>query len=150
MTILRWIAVPLVAALAWYATFIMGFFMAMMVPCPEDAIVSGGCTARWHNNAIDVLQVAFSALSAFLVVISAAWAAPARKTQVAWLAYVGGCAFAVYGVLQVGASVHFLTAFLSAIASGLFAQRLVTKVHGRMKPAQQSVQPDRREHAAPD
>jgi hypothetical protein len=122
--------------------------VAMMVPCPQDAIVSGLCTARWHSNAINALQIVFAAISAFLVVTSAAWAAPTHKSEVAWLAYIGGCAFAFYFAFQLGASVHVLTGLLCAVASGLFAQRRVTKAHGHL-PAQQSVQPDRREDAAP-
>ena len=149
MRALRWIAVPLVAFLAWYATFLVGFFVAMLVPCPQDAIVSGYCTARWHSNAINALQVVFAGISAFMVVISASWVASTHKPQVARLAYIGGCAFAIYFLLEAGPSVHFLAAFFCAIASGFLAQQRVRKVYGRMKPAQQSVQPDRREDAAP-
>ena len=134
MKLLRWVAVPLACLLAWYATFIVGFIVAASVPCPPDLIVSGACTAWWHDYVIDALVVSFSGIAGFLAVLSAALVAPLYKRRVAWLAFTSGCVVALYFVLQPGGfRVVVVAAFFSAALSGLLAiWRTVNRLGSKM------------------
>ena len=132
MTILRWIAVPIVAVLALYVIFILGMFATMWIPCPPDLVVSGACTAPWHQNTVNSLVVAFAGIAAFFVVRGAAWMAPSHRVAVAWAAYLVGFAFAVFALIDAKNATSYLYAtFFAAIASGLLALWLVIRAHRR-------------------
>ena len=132
MSILRWIAVPVVAVLALYVIFILGMFATMLIPCPADSMVSGACTAPWHHSTVNSLVVTFAGFAAFFVVRGAAWTAPSHRVAVAWSAYLVGFAFAVFALIDSkNATAYLYATFFAAIASGLLALWLVIRAHRR-------------------
>ena len=128
---LRWIAAPLVGVLAWYIALVAGIAVASSLDhfCPPDLMVSGMCSAWWHSYAVDVSVVSFAGMAALLVVLSAALVAPSHKLQTAWVAYIVGCLFAVYAVLQTSA----FGAFIAALLAGMIALLGVARFPGARK-----------------
>jgi hypothetical protein len=86
----RWLLVPVAAAGIWYVALLSGLVAVGVLDalCPADEMVSGLCTAPWHATAVDVLIVAYAAVTAFGIVVVCGFLAPAHKLTVALIAFV--------------------------------------------------------------
>jgi hypothetical protein len=98
VTILRWLTVPLAGVAVWYTTLLLGFGAVSVLDsfCPPELVVSGMCTAPWHEPAVEALVLVFTALVAAGVVLVPAVMAPAHRYRVATIGYGCGAAFALY------------------------------------------------------
>jgi hypothetical protein len=94
----RWLLVPVAAAGIWYVALLSGLVAVGVLDalCPADEMVSGLCTAPWHATAVDVLIVAYAAVTAFGIVVVCGFLAPAHKLTVALIAFVCGALFAAF------------------------------------------------------
>lgn len=106
----RWIVVVPVGVAAWVSTFFVG-------------ITTLSWVMRLHPSGLssDLVVHAFVALSAILIVASAALVAPSHKSTTAWVAFVLGSSAAT--VLL--ALTDLTTAFLAAEAAGLVTATVV-------------------------
>ena len=122
---LRWFAVIPTAIIAWYVVFIFGLTLVSAIGslCPPEEVISGHCGAWWYPYAERTIIIFSVALSAFLVVVSAATVSPSHRVLVAWVAYVTGVIVAIYFVTQTSA----VAEFVAAILTGLLAVFCVAK-----------------------
>ena len=128
---LRWLLVLPASLLAWAAVLLVGTFThgyAERALCPPDDLVSGFCDNATVRAKIDLLFLAFVALSAIAVVTTSVATAPSRKVAVAWMSVAVGSfiAFLVAG---------FSTEWLSAVIAGMLAAAATTAYHRRPNPA---------------
>ena len=94
----RWILVPLSGVAVWYAVLLLGIAGYELLDrlCPPELVVSGACTASWHAPAVEVLMLVCTALVSAGIVVIPALIAPARRFQVAAVAFGCGATFAIY------------------------------------------------------
>jgi hypothetical protein len=98
----RWLLVPVAAAGIWYVALLSGLVAVGVLDalCPADEMVSGLCTAPWHATAVDVLIVAYAAVTAFGIVVVCGFLAPAHKLTVALIAFVCGALIAAFAASE--------------------------------------------------
>lgn len=98
MQLVRWALVPLSGIAVWYAVLVLGIVGSVVIDsfCPPELVVSGACTATWHSPAVETLMLLCTAIVSAAVVVIPALVAPARRFEVAVLAYGCGAAFALY------------------------------------------------------
>jgi hypothetical protein len=128
---LRWLLVLPASLLAWAAVVLVGTFThgyAETALCPPDDLVSGFCDNAKVRAKINLLLLAFVALSAIAVVAAAVATAPSRKVAVAWMSVAVGAfiAFLVAG---------FSTEWLSAVIAGTVAAAATTAYRRRPNPS---------------
>ena len=119
MRFVRWAAVVPISIGSWYLALIIGLAVRALVEslCPEEQMVSGMCTANWFLTAEKFMFCCGAALSAFFVVASASFVAPAEKSLVSCVALAAGSAVAPLFAVQA----HAWAEFVSAIAAGALA-----------------------------
>jgi hypothetical protein len=122
MRITRWLLLPFASIGAWYVAIIIGIVILSIAEsfCPEDQQVSGMCVAAWWKPVETCIFCFSTGLSAFLVVATAFFVAPAARGQVVWLAFGIGSETALFFALGTAAWGMFASAvatgFLTALA----------------------------------
>lgn len=129
---LRWFLVVPAAVAGWLIALLVGLLLHALADrlCPAEMVVSGACTAPWHPPAVEAIVGLCAALAAVLVILLPVVVAPARRAEVAWVAFVGGMAFALYALTQTAA----WFAFACAAAGGTATLAVVLR-RGRRPPA---------------
>ena len=133
MTTLRWILVPVVAVLAWYAAMLTVAMLNWLYwqfdyPCSYELVTSGGCPAAgpdWLKRYTDVLASTGAALSALYVVIGCTWLAPSHKRRTTLVVFGLGALTA--GVL--GRSLKMYLPMALAILVGAFTAAFIYRRH---------------------
>jgi hypothetical protein len=127
MNLLRWILVIPAAISAWFGVLLLGLIAMGVLDmfCPPELVVSGSCTAAWHESAMDALIVMFAGMSAVAVVIAPAIVAPMKRNQVATLAFVIGVLVATGMTLEDPSMMR--EPYVAAITGGLAALLLVRR-----------------------
>ena len=118
LTAVRWALVPVTAFAVWFGTLLIGIGGSSLLDslCPPDLMVSGICTAPWHQPAMTGLEMMCAAIAAVGFIALPAKVAPAYHIQVAV-----GC-FVVGGLLTIQL----------AIAGALWAPSAVAAIAGVM------------------
>ena len=129
IAILRWLAIIPACILSWYVALFVGIYLHGMIDtfCPPQLIVSGFCTASWYPAVGRIVICLGVALSAFLVVVTAALIAPAHRVLISRIALVVGAVIAAWMALETGSYIEFVSAFLS----GFLATLIVVAVSRR-------------------
>ena len=117
--LLRWVLVPVSAAVAWAASSLVGILLLQLatVLCPESEMVSGLCGASWWPFADAVVLCLSAAIAATSIVIACSLAAPSHRSEVALVVYVAGAVWAA--VLGIGSGEY--PALASALVAGALA-----------------------------
>ena len=95
---IRWVLIVPAAVLGFYAAILLGmlsYFMAESF-CPEEAMVSGMCTAPYMRVFEKVAFVAFPTLASLIIIWSVYFLAPRYKVYVSSAAYLVGASIAMY------------------------------------------------------
>ena len=113
---MRWALVPVTAFGVWLGTLLIGIGGSSLLDslCPADLMISGICTAPWHEPAMTALEMVCAAIAAVGFIVLPAAVAPAYDVQVAV-----GC-FVVGGLLTIELT----------IAGGLSAAAAVAAIAG--------------------
>jgi hypothetical protein len=116
VTAVRWALVPVTAFAVWFGTLLIGIGGSSLLDslCPPDLMVSGICTAPWHQPAMTGLEMMCAAIAAVGFIALPAAVAPAYHVPVAV-----GC-FVVGGLLTIQL----------AIAGALWAPSAVAAIAG--------------------
>ena len=95
-TVVRWILVPISALGVWAAVTVFGIGAIGLLDalCPEDLMVSGSCTAPWHEPAVEGLFIVGAGIAAFGIVTVSARVAPHRQWLVALATFGAGAVYA--------------------------------------------------------
>jgi hypothetical protein len=103
MTVIRWTLVPLAAFAVWVVTLLAGItgHDVLASLCPQELMISGVCTAWWHDPAVRVLEMACAAFAAAAFVTIPAMIAPAHRVRVALVAF--GCGAVLSAFLAIAA-----------------------------------------------
>ena len=122
--VLRWLAVLPASIAAWFAALFVGMHLHSVVGsfCPPELVVSGQCTAAWYPMADKIVVCVAVALSAAVVVVTAAFVAPSHRAGIARLALALG--IAVAAVMAIPSGLYWELA--SAVAAGIGAVLLVS------------------------
>ena len=127
--VLRWTAIIPACILAWYVALFVGIYILGIVDgfCPPDQVISGFCQASWYPTAERVVICFGTALSAILVVLTAAIIAPTNRILVSRLALGVGAVIATVMAIQLGTYLELISALaagtLGVLAVGYFAHR---------------------------
>lgn len=121
----RWLAIVPAALLSWIAGLVAGLGLLAIAErlCPPEAMVSGMCTAPWYAGAEAAILCVSTALAAALMVGSAAWLAPSRKTRAAAAVLALGSLYALASAWGSGAWAAGATAVVAGIATFWLATR---------------------------
>ena len=113
--IIRWLLVIPSAFVGWYAALFMGFLLYSVADyfCPPELMISGQCSASWHQPVIDGVIIFGASLSAILVILFSVLVAPNKRKLVAKIIYLGGVLLAMYAVYETSAWGAFAGAVLS-------------------------------------
>lgn len=105
MRLLRWLLVVPAGLCGALAGFLVALTLHTLVTrsCPQEAMVSGACTASWFPVAEQLALCAGAIVGALGAVGLPALAAPAARTPVALAACALGATYSVWAWLQVGA-----------------------------------------------
>jgi hypothetical protein len=116
---LRWALVPVAAAVAWFASTVVGALLLQLATelCPESEMVSGLCGASWWPFAEAVVLCLSAATAAASIVIACSLTAPAHRSRVAVVVFVAGAVWAA--VLAIAAGEY--PALASALVAGVLA-----------------------------
>lgn len=119
MRVLRWVLVPVAAAVAWAASLFVGLLLHDLATrlCPESQMVSGACVAPWWPYADAVVLCIGAALAAASIVIACSLTAPSHRVRVAAVVYAIGAVWAA--VLAIAGAAYL--AFLAAAGAGALA-----------------------------
>ena len=123
MHLIRWICVIPFAILGWYLCLFAGLFAMGVLDwlCPRELIVSGYCTAEWYSFGQEAFIVAFSSLSAAVVILFASFMSPANKKKVAITTFIIGVLVSIFLIFQTS-SWHLL---LGPIIVGLITLKFL-------------------------
>jgi hypothetical protein len=96
MRVIRWLLVPLSALGVWAVALLLGLGGVNLLDslCPPDLMVSGLCTAWWHQPAMTLLEMLCAGVAAAGVIVVPTLAAPAYRVQVATIVFAAGAVFA--------------------------------------------------------
>ena len=97
LQVFRWLALIPACIAAWFIALAVGLYVRGIVAsfCPPEFVISGFCEAPWYPAA-EKSVIAFGvALSAFLVVLTAAAVAPTHRILAAKAALTIGTAVAI-------------------------------------------------------
>lgn len=113
MNAIRWAFVPVTAFAVWFGTLVIGIGGSSLLDwlCPPDLMVSGACTAPWHQPAMTALEMLCAAVAAVGFIALPAAVAPAHRVQVAV-----GC-FLVGGLLTIELAIAGALWVPSAVAA---------------------------------
>jgi hypothetical protein len=116
---LRWFLVVPAAVAGWLLALLVGLLLHGLADrlCPAQMMVSGGCIAPWHAPVVEAIVCVCAGLAAVLVILLPVLVAPGRRPVVAWVAFVGGMVFALYGLMQTAAWLAFACAAASGTAT---------------------------------
>ena len=114
---LRWLALIPACVAAWWLALLVGLCIRSVVNsfCPPELVVSGFCEASWYPAAEDAVICFGVALSAFLVVLTAALVAPTHRVLASKAALVSGSAVAIYFAIGTGAYFALAAAVLAGV-----------------------------------
>jgi hypothetical protein len=92
VTVVRWALVPVAAFAVWVGALLLGIGGASLLDslCPPDLMVSGICTAPWHQPAMTALEMLCAAIAAVGFIVLPAAVAPAYHVRVAVVCFVVG------------------------------------------------------------
>ena len=123
LPILRWLAIVPGCVASWYLALVVGLLLHSQIDrfCPPDLMVSGFCTASWYPAIERIVICLGAALSAFLVVVTAAVVAPAHRVAVSRFVLATGAAVAIW--MGVRTDAYLELAF--ALIAGLLAAWLI-------------------------
>lgn len=124
----RWLLVPVVAILAWYAALFGTIALdtalrTVVYPCPPGLLVSGLCGADWYAASVDAALCFGAGLAAFLIVTGCVAMAPAHKGAVALVCLLLGVGIAMYGGLSSREYEPMVTALLVGAVTTLMVYR---------------------------
>jgi hypothetical protein len=96
LRVVRWLLVPASAFGVWVAVLLAGLGGVNLLDslCPPDLMISGLCTAWWHQPAMTLLESACAGIAAAGVVLIPALVAPGYRIQVAAIFFAAGAVFA--------------------------------------------------------
>jgi len=116
---IRWSLVVPAAVVGWILALVAGLGLLALADrfCPAESMVSGACIAPWHAPVVEAIVGVCAALAAMLVILLPVLVAPGRRPVVAWVAFVGGMVFALYGLMQTAAWLAFACAAASGTAT---------------------------------
>jgi hypothetical protein len=88
----RWALVPVTAFAVWFGTLLIGIGGSNLLDslCPPDLMISGVCTAPWHEPALTALETVCAAIAAVGFIAWPAMVAPAYDIPVAVRCFVVG------------------------------------------------------------
>lgn len=135
--VLRWLAIIPACIAAWYFALFMGLYVRSVVAgfCPPELVVSGFCEASWYPAAEQIVICFGVALSAFLVVLTAAGIAPTHRVFVSKATLGIGTVIAI--LFAVETESYF--ALAAAILAGTLAVLVVTTLLSRARQADRNV-----------
>ncbi len=125
--VFRWLALIPACVAAWWLALFIGLYVRSLIVgfCPPELVdVSGFCEASWYPAAEDAVICFGVALSAFLVVLTAALVAPTHRVLASKAALAIGTVVAIY--FAVGTGAYF--ALAAAVLAGIFAVLVVTTI----------------------
>ncbi|MDO6426982.1 hypothetical protein Q4489_08170 [Thalassotalea sp. 1_MG-2023] len=127
----RWLIVAFLAVFGFYLSFILGmaFYVVANYMCPNNHMVSGMCTAPWHNTVMDAFLILCPVLGAVLVVGFSFFIAPKHKAKISKLVYLIGCGVSFYIAYM---SSHWW-AFLAVIVAGFMTLLLINKQFNQLR-----------------
>lgn len=125
----RWLFLTPACIAAWYLAAVIGLYAHRFVArfCPPMHVISGQCRADWFPTAEQIVMCFGVALSAFLVVLTAAAVAPNHHVLISKIAFVVGTVAAV--VFAVGTQAY--AALSAAVLAGAVGVWVVTRAVGR-------------------
>ncbi|MBB6598034.1 hypothetical protein [Luteimonas sp. MC1825] len=135
--VLRWLAIiPACVAAFYFALFIALYVRSSVAAlCPPELVVSGFCEASWYPAAEQAVFCFGVALSAFLIVLTAAGIAPTHRVLVSKAALGVGTLIAILFAVETG---EFL-ALAAAVLAGILAMLVVTTLLSRARHASRNV-----------
>lgn len=127
--VFRWLVLIPACIAAWYVALFIGLYVHGIVDsfCPPELVVSGFCEASWFPAAEKAAICFGVALSAFLVVVTAALVAPTHRLLASKAALAIGTLVAI--VFAVGTDAYFELA--AAVLAGILGVFLVVAVAKR-------------------
>jgi hypothetical protein len=86
------VLVPVTAFAVWLGTLLLGIGVSSLLDsmCPPDLMLSGICTAPWHQPAMTALEMMCAAIAAVGFIALPARVAPAYHVHVAVVCFVAG------------------------------------------------------------
>ena len=134
--VFRWLALIPACIAAWYLALFIGLYVRSVVAsfCPPDLVVSGFCQAAWYPTAEKIVIGFGVALSAFLVVLTAAVVAPTHRVLASKAALAIGTIVAIIFAVGTGAYVALAAAVLAGalgvlVVTTFVERRIPTKSH---------------------
>ena len=133
----RWLLLIPACIAAWYLALIIGLWVLSVVAsfCPPEFVVSGFCEADWYPTAEKVVIGFGVALSAFLVVLTAALVAPIQRVWASKAALAVGTVIAIFFAIGTGAYI----ALAAAVLAGTLGVMLVVAFVARKDLAKSQV-----------
>ncbi len=133
MGTIRWLLVIPSAFAGWYLALFIGLLLYSVADsfCPPELMVSGSCQATWHKPPVDDLVIFGASLSATLSNLFPVLVAPAKRSLVAKVIFIGGVAFAVSAVVSTSA----WGAFSGAILFGALTLFITMRFEGKTNAA---------------
>lgn len=129
--VFRWLLITPACVAAWYLALFIGLYIHSIVAsfCPPEFIVSGFCEAPWYPTAEKIVMCSGAALSAFLVVLTAAAVAPSHRVLASKIALAIGAVVAIIFAVAGGAYFALASALLAGLLGVLVATALVRRGH---------------------
>ena len=86
MIAVRWALVPVTAFAVWVGTLLIGIGGSSLLDsfCPADLMISGICTASWHEPAMTALETVCAAVAAVGFIALPPAVAPAYPFSWLW------------------------------------------------------------------
>jgi hypothetical protein len=131
---LRWISLVPACIAAWYVALFTGIFLhgILFSYCPQNLVAYGMfCDAEWFPAAERSLMCFGAALSAVLVVLTAAAMAPTHKITVARVALAVGAVVAVIMAIHIGKYAEFISAVFAGALAALAVDLLLRRYRSR-------------------
>jgi hypothetical protein len=135
-TALRWVLVPLAAAIAWALSIAVGVALHNGIErlCPADQFISGLCVAPWFPFVERLVFCASAALAAGLILISCTFTAPKSRRVVAAAVFAIGSVIALGMAVAAGAYLEGAT----AIGTGFLVCAWLRRRAGQADAARQA------------
>ena len=114
---LRWTLIVPTAWAAWCLVLAIGFGLSNLADalCPADQVVSGMCTAAWHERFMKANFCSCAALAAALILISCTLMAPHHRRVVSIIVFSAGTAFALWMTIAGGTYLEFASAAVASL-----------------------------------
>ena len=125
MNVVRWLLVPVAAAVAWAASIAVGLVLHDGIErlCPADAFVSGLCVAPWFPIAQRAVFCASAALAAISVLLGCTLTAPQYRAVVASGVFIVGSVVAVAMAVAAHAYLEGVSALGAAVLLFMWLRR---------------------------